>query len=105
MALFNWVSRKQVDDCARILARDFSTLCPLSGENAGKATVAAKKVEGALNQIFTRAKSFRQENRLGVLKRARLAKTFQDELMGLGYPPEVINKVTTALVATALTAD
>ena len=104
MSFFGLTSRKRGDQCAKNLAREFSQWCPLS-EPAKGGRYSEKKVEGALAEIYRQAKAFRQENRLGVLNRARFAKVFQDELAGLGYPPELFTKVTTALVINALAGD
>lgn len=106
MKFFNLASHKKVDEYARNLAQEFARVCPLSAKYSGKAvSPGEKKVEQALAGIYARAKAFRQEHRLGVLNRARLAKRFQAELSNMGYPSELVNQVTTALVAAALTGD
>lgn len=115
MKLFESASRNLVDGCASNLAAEFSRLCPLP-ENEPKAsfegrpkpsgrTPSEKAIEYALAEIFAKAKAFRRENRLGIFKRARLARIFQDELAKRGYDADLVTKVTTALVAAALTGD
>lgn len=104
MSFLGFTSRKRVDECAKNLAREFSRLCPLS-EHAKGGRNPEKKVEGALTEIYKQARAFRDENHPGVFNRARFAKVFQDELAGLGYPPELFTKVTTALVINALSGD
>ncbi len=104
MSLFGFTSRKRVDECAKHLALEFSRLCPLSG-HVNSIKNAEKKVESALSGIYREARAFRRQNGLGVFRRARFAKVFQDELARLGYPPELFTKVTTALVVNALSGD
>lgn len=104
MILFRLTSRKLVDACAIDLASEFSRLCPLPEKQAGRPP-SEKAIERALTGIFAQAKTFRQDNRLGVFNRARLARIFQDELTRRGYAADLVSKVTTALVAAALTGD
>lgn len=103
MKLFNFVSGKAVDAFAKELAQNFARACPLRG-SANKSRDFEKQVQQALNDVFKCAKVFRTEQGLGILKRARLAKKFQDELVALGYDAELVNRVTTALVTSALSA-
>ena len=103
MKLFNFVSGKTVDTFAKELAERFSQSCPLHG-STNKNRDFEKQVQLALNELFDRAKAFRREQGLGIFKRARLAKKFQDELVALGYDTELVGRVTTALVASALSA-
>src|SRR5574340_775036 len=115
MRLFKLTPRKRVNECASRLAAEFSRHCPLP-EDEPKASFEGRlkhsgrapsetAIERAMAEVFAQAKAFRQENRLGVLNRARLAKRFQAELSNMGYPSELVSQVTTALVAAALTGD
>lgn len=101
MGLFKFTSGRRIDEFAKELAGEFSRLYPLSGTAKGGRS-SAKAVETALGQIYERAKAFREARRLGVLNRARLARSFQNELLRLGYPGEMVSKVTAALLANAL---
>ena len=103
--LFNLFSSKLVDGFAKELAHDFSKSYKSQGEFSKKGKVPEQKVDQLLAHIFVKTRTFRQENRLGVFKRARLAKKFQDELIFLGYEPELVSRVTTALLTAALSAD
>lgn len=105
MWLLNLTSNKVVDAFAKELVLDFTRQCPLGQKPVMKGGAFEKKVDQVLSNLFSRAKDFRKENRLGVFKRARLAKIFQDELTAAGYPVDVVNKITTALVATALSGN
>lgn len=102
MNFFGFTSRKSIDEAASRLARQFSESCPPTPERGRD---LEKRMAGALNDLYEGARQFRSECHLGVLNRARYAKAFQDELTRLGYPPDVVTKVTTALVINALSAD
>lgn len=102
MVFFDFFSNKSVDVFAKELVADFVRQCPLGQRPVMKGGTFEKKVDAVLSALFVRAKAFRTEHRLGVFKRARLAKKFQDELVAAGYPADVVNKITTAMVAAAL---
>jgi hypothetical protein len=106
MKLFGIGLGKFVDAYAKEVAHDLLRLCPLPKEFSKMSSLAfEQKVDRALVEVFAQVKSFRKKHRLGIFKRARFAKTFQDELTLLGYAPELVSKVTAALVATALSGD
>lgn len=104
MKLFRFTSGKVVDTFARQLAQDFFKSCERPDRSVAKDKAFDKKADQVLLSIYARAKAFREEHRLGVINRARFAKSFQDQLVSLGYSPELVGRVTTALVAAALSA-
>ena len=102
MKFFGFTSGKVVNAFARQLAQDFFKVCARPMATSGKDKVFEKKADQVLLSIYARAKVFRLENRLGIINRARFAKSFQDEMLKLGYAPELAKRVTTALVTSAL---
>ena len=92
-----------MDAYAKELAQDFVRICPITAKEFLSGKDGDKKNQQTLTDMFDRAKTFRQEHRLGIFKRARFAKRFQDELRNQGYAPSLVNQITTALVANALT--
>jgi hypothetical protein len=102
MNLFSLTPNRLVDQCARDLAAEFSRLCPLPEKQVGRPP-SERSVERALKEVYARARTFREGHRLGIFSRARLARVFQQELANRGYAAELVTKVTTSLVATALT--
>ncbi len=102
MKFFSFTSGKVVDTFARQLAQDFVKSCSKPGVAPAKDKSFEKKADQVLISIYARAKAFRQEKKLGVINRARFAKSFQDELTHLGLCAELVGRVTTALVTTAL---
>ena len=105
MKFFSFTSGKVVDAFARQLAQDFFNACSKPGVAQGKDKTFEKKADQVLIAIYARAKAFRQEKRLGVINRARFAKSFQDELVRLGFAADLVSRVTTALVAAALSGN
>jgi hypothetical protein len=102
MKFFGFLTGKTVDAYARQLAQDFFKVCSRPMATSGKDKVFEKKADQVLLSIYVRAKAFRSEHRLSVINRARFAKSFQDEMLKLGYEPELAKRVTTALVTSAL---
>jgi len=51
----------------------------------------------AMENLFTGVQRFCRERDLGVLKKARLSKAFQDELIDAGYPKDFAKDITMAL--------
>jgi hypothetical protein len=102
MKLFGFTSSKTVDAFAKELAHEFANRYPLSGKKELKKSSLEKQIERSLSEFYAKAKAFKQEHKLGVFKRARLAKTFQDEMRVLGYDADTVTKITTGLVTVAL---
>lgn len=97
---FNWFSGKQIDAFSRELAREFASRYPL--EMAGKTPdkKGEKKLGRALNHVYSQAKAFQQERRLGIYGTARLGNGFKWELRELGYRHEFIEETTKGLILT-----
>jgi hypothetical protein len=82
------------------LVAEFARVCPVP-EKALR-NVTSKVVEKALGDLYLEAGRFVQEQKLGVLRRAVFAKLIQNEMIGLGYPVDVVTKVVNALTVSAL---
>lgn len=91
-----------LDRLAMELAGEFSRLCPVRGLRQVRPFKHQARIDRGLERIYDRARDYRKAHRLGILARARLAKSFQREMTRLGYEHALVNKVTTALVMTAL---
>ncbi len=51
----------------------------------------------ALQHVFLSVQNYCRAHKIGLLKKARLSKVFQDELASLGYREDFIKDVTWAL--------
>lgn len=91
-----------LDRLAEELAGEFSQVCPVGGAPQVRPLKRQAWIDKGLGRIYDRARDYRQAHGLGILARARLAKSFQREMIRLGYEQVLVSKVTTALVMTAL---
>jgi hypothetical protein len=98
MAWFGSVSGAQVDEFAKSLAQELARNYPPALENEGDKTLSERKLVVTLQGIFGRAREFREEHKLGLYKKARLANTFRWELQEMGYNPQFIEKATEGMV-------
>ena len=99
MGIFGSASSKQVDEFAKMLARELATQCPPDQERgAGRPDVAPKRLVATLEQICGKALGFREQHELGIYKKARLGNAFRWELKELGYAKDFIEDVTQRLV-------
>ncbi len=104
--MFGWIaSTKSLRETARTLTNSFAEDCPPPRNQNPSKRVSEKKVAVALDRLYAQAADYIRERRLGVIGRARLAKAFQAEMQALGYPPELVGKLTSALTINALVAD
>ena len=119
MALFFWQKGKLVEAFARTLADDVSSLVrpeavveylafssnhsgantPVADPKKGvsksskKALSSSVAVERHLNEVIQRVSQFKNEQSLGVYRKARLHQLFADRLTELGFPPEVVSDI------------
>lgn len=85
------------------MVQSFSDHCPLPG--AKRKVLSNREIEKALKALYIEAAAFSREQRLGILGRARFAKALQDELLGRGYPADLVMKITSAVSAKALASN
>jgi len=110
--IFNWSGNKAVSDFAKSLAQDFVDRFPppvieeLMKEHpklfqaTGRKKSTPKeldKLAAAVSRCYQRAQQFKRDHKLGVFKTARLSKSFQDELIGLGYRQDFAKELTFGL--------
>ena len=82
------------------LLGEFALACP----PPGKATkpITSQTVEKALSGLCGETARLVREQKLGVLRRAALAKSVQKGLIDAGYPLEMVTKIVNALTVSAL---
>lgn len=102
MRLSRFLFSKVLEGEVQSLVKDFAVNCPPPSQ-AGNRKVSEKLVQQALSQLYAQAKAVTTRYRMGVIRRALFAKVFQDELRQLGYPSELVSKITGALTINALT--
>lgn len=93
MGLFG-ISGAQVDEFAKTLAREMTAFLPAAPGPQGP---TPKKIYIACETAFAKALAFRQQHKLGIYKKARLANTFRYELEALGYSAPFADEVSQRL--------
>lgn len=88
------------DEAIRLVG-GFATVCP-PPERVGTKAPSDKMVAKALDDLSRQTLEFSDEHRLGVIGRARLAKAFQDEMLRMGYPADLVSRITSSLTFNAL---
>ncbi|MEN9357963.1 MAG: hypothetical protein RL695_2134 [Pseudomonadota bacterium] len=73
-----------------------------SRNKKAKGKIDAPAIDGSLNQLYAGVTGYVREQKLGALRRAAFALAIQDALREQKLPPEVVSKVTSALVMNAL---
>lgn len=98
-ALFRWFSTREIDDFAKLLARDLAKRFPPNVElDSQTQTKLPSKLVNALDDILARAVKFRRSHKLGVYRKAKFGNTFKWELKELGYSEGFVERVTKELV-------
>ena len=99
MGLFGLVSSKAVDEFAKNLAQEIAKRYPPSMDaGSGERKLSQKRLTSILEDTYKKAIEFRNQNKLGVYKKARLGNTFRWELEELGYSKKFIETATEGLV-------
>ncbi len=91
-----WFDYKEVDALGKSLAKELAQCIPPAtlSERASWRPKDQAKLANALRDAFLKLQQFHRERRPGVLKRARLSKSLQDELVALGYREDFVREVT-----------
>jgi hypothetical protein len=93
---------RKADTFAESLAETISKRYPPVIANNPEQPVSRKRIGEILDYAFAATHLFRQENRLGILGRAKLASAFKWRLRELGYDEEFVGMASGKL-AKALT--
>lgn len=96
MGLLKLFDTSRIDDFAKSLARDFSRVVPTDIDTEDSKKNPRILAQG-LEQVYTRALQFKQENKLGVYRKAKLANVFKWELKELGYSDKLADDITKRL--------
>jgi hypothetical protein len=98
MAWFGSVSGAQVDDFAKSLVKELERYYPPPSDEKQR-KISQKKILSVMEGLFTQAREFRKQHKLGVYKKARLANTFRWELKEKGYDAKFVELATEGLLA------
>jgi hypothetical protein len=99
MGLFGSVSGKDVDQFAKGLAQGIAKRYPPAmDQGSAERKLSEKRLAVILEEVFGKAHDYKNENKLGVYKKARLSNTFRWELQELGYTKPFVELATEGLV-------
>ena len=97
MAFLGLVDTKEVEAFATTLAEDLGRRFPPASEKRTDAG-AKNQLNVILDGLGTRAVRFRDEQHLGLYKKAKLGNVFRWKLKDLGYSDAFVDKATNAIV-------
>jgi hypothetical protein len=100
MALLGLFDTKEIEEFAKALADDFGRRFPPASE-ARTDKGATRQVEVIVDGLSARAIRFREDRKLGLYKKAKLANVFRWRLTELGYSKPFVERISKA-VATRL---
>ena len=97
--IFGLLRDKELERFAADLAKQLGERVPLTALTAERASDPRFKATlvKAFHHVFLSAQNYCRDRKIGYLKRARLSKSFQDELKSLGYPGDFVKEVTLRL--------
>jgi len=87
----------KVQELAAQLFRRFQTILPLIPQRKAQ-KIPPKKVQEQLERFYAEARAQREEQRLGLIGKARVVFCLQQHMMDAGYPPELVRKVLFSLL-------
>jgi len=96
----------RIQDICERLVEAFRNAVPRQPETAhGRKRLSQKDiapaVESGLKRFYEAARAEREQHRLGVIGRARVALGLQRRLLDAGYPPALVKQVVFAMLVSA----
>lgn len=89
----------RIQEFASNLAGDIARRYPASIANSPEPLVSQRRRSEILENIFSQARVFSQENRLGIFARIRLGSALKWRLKEMGYDEKFVDMATEHLVA------
>ena len=102
--MFGFISTLSLQIEARESLGAFARVCPPPAKVVKHKAVPENKVAESLKALHTRIALYAKQNSLSFIGRARLAKALQNEMNQLGYPPDLVSRVVSAITVNALVA-
>ena len=96
--VFKLFSPSKIDTFAKSLAQDIAKRYPPAIANNPQQMVSQKRLTDILEETFSKAATFQQENSLGWYKKAKLGNEFRWELKEMGYDEKFIEMATEGLI-------
>ena len=98
MGMLNSARRPNTNEFAKQLALELSAHYPPSLDQSPQKRVSVNRMTRILEDAFSRAESFKNEQQLGWFGKARLGNSFRWALKELGYSDPFIEMATEGLI-------
>ena len=96
--IFKRPPNREIDAFSRSLARELSQRYAVDDGEPASGRKTDRKLGKALYSVYSQARDFQRQHRLGVYGKARLANTFKWELKDMGYKDDFVEEATKGLV-------
>lgn len=98
MKLLDSLFNKDLEVFAKTLAQDLAKRYPPALENSPEKKISPNRITKVLEEAVGKAVKFNQDQKLGMLGKAKLGNTFRWELKDLGYSERFVELATEALI-------
>lgn len=98
MSLFSLFSSKAVNEFGATLAQDIIKRYPVSLDQPGAKKLSAVRLTRIIEDVCKKAEQFQRDNKLGLIRKAKLGNTFRWELKEKGYSDAFIEVATESLM-------
>lgn len=98
MGILSSLRGPDVDEFAKQLAKELSSRYPADVEQSPQKRISVNRVTRLLEETFSQAEAFKNEHKLGWMKKAKLGNSFRWELKELGYSEKFVEVATEGLI-------
>lgn len=97
MALFKFLDTTDIEQFATVLANDLGRRFPPASE-ARTDTGMHHQLKVIMDGLSARAVRYREQNKLGIYRKAKLGNVFKWKLKELGYSDEFVERATKEII-------
>jgi len=88
-------------EMAAHLRAEIERSIPVAGQRKttrGRRRLTSAQIDRSFDEIHAKVRAFRVEQKLGVVRSARLLLELQRQLLDAGYPPDLVRKMILSMV-------
>jgi hypothetical protein len=98
MAILGLFKSSEIEQFAKNLAQDIAKRYPPALDATPEKKISGNRITKVLEDALSKAVEFKEQNKLGLVKKARLGNAFKWELKELGYSEQFIDIATEGLI-------
>ncbi len=98
MGFFGLFKSSEIEQFAKALAQDLAKRYPPALDATPEKKISGNRITKILEDALSKAVEFKEQNNLGLVKKARLGNAFKWELKELGYSEKFIDVATEGLI-------